>query len=51
MATPPGEVTALLARVNAADPEAMPRLVSLVYQELRRLAAHHMRGERLSHTL
>jgi RNA polymerase sigma factor (TIGR02999 family) len=33
------------------DPTARDRLVPIVYEELRRLAHHHMRGEREGHTL
>ena len=33
------------------DPTARERLVPLVYEELRRLAHHYMRGEREGHTL
>ena len=33
------------------DPAARDRLVPIVYEELRRLAHHHMRGEREGHTL
>ena len=46
-----GEVTALLARVKRGDQDAMSKLMPLVYRELRRLAGHYMRGERLGHTL
>jgi RNA polymerase sigma-70 factor, ECF subfamily len=40
----------LVAWVNG-DAAARDRLVPLVYQELRRLAHHYMRGERQGHTL
>ena len=33
------------------DPDARDRLMPIVYEELRRLAAHYMRGERPDHTL
>ena len=33
------------------DPAARERLVPIVYEELRRLAHHYMRGERAGHTL
>ena len=33
------------------DPAARDQLVPIVYEELRRLAHHHMRGEREGHTL
>jgi RNA polymerase sigma factor (TIGR02999 family) len=41
----------LLADWAAQDPRALDRLVPLVYDELRRLAHYHMRGERATHTL
>ena len=41
----------LLADWAAQDPKALDRLVPLVYDELRRLANYHMRGERAAHTL
>jgi RNA polymerase sigma factor (TIGR02999 family) len=46
-----GDVTTLLARVNAGDEEARAELVVLVYRELRRLAGHFLRSERPAHTL
>jgi RNA polymerase sigma factor (TIGR02999 family) len=51
MANDPGEVTALLAEVKLGNKDAMDRLMPLVYRELRRLAGHYMRNERISHTL
>lgn len=33
------------------DPVALDRLIPLVYDELRRLAAYHLRGEEAGHTL
>jgi RNA polymerase sigma factor (TIGR02999 family) len=47
----PGEVTALLARLREGDADALSRLIPIVYAELRRLAMHYMRGERIEHTL
>ena len=44
-------VSQLLADWAAQDPGALDRLVPLVYDELRRLAHYHMRGERPAHTL
>ncbi|MEX2526695.1 MAG: ECF-type sigma factor [Gemmatimonadota bacterium] len=48
----PSDVTTLLRdwRENQ-DPEALNRLFPLVYDELRRLAAQHLRGEAAGHTL
>ena len=45
------EVTQLLIAWSEGDSEALDRLIPLVYQELRQLARHHMRKERVEHTL
>ena len=45
------EVTALLRAWSDGDLGARDRLVPLVYQELRRRAANHLRRERREHTL
>jgi RNA polymerase sigma factor (TIGR02999 family) len=50
-ATEPESVTQLLAAHNAGDPQALEKLLPLVYQELKRLAESHMRRERHEHTL
>jgi RNA polymerase sigma factor (TIGR02999 family) len=47
----PGEVTQLLVQLRAGDRDAESKLIQLVYSELRRLAAHYLRGERADHTL
>lgn len=47
----PGEVTLLLAQLRAGQREAEEKLIPLVYDELRRLASHYLRGERPDHTL
>jgi len=47
----PGEVTKLLLDLRAGDRAAEGKLIPLVYEELRRLAAHYLRGERSDHTL
>jgi RNA polymerase sigma factor (TIGR02999 family) len=47
----PGEVTALLAAWSAGDRGALERLVPLVYDELRRIAARALRREAAGHTL
>jgi RNA polymerase sigma factor (TIGR02999 family) len=44
-------VSQLLADWANRDPAARERLVPIVYEELRRLAHHYMRGERAGHTL
>jgi len=46
-----GEVTALLRRLKDGDEEVPEQLVPLVIDELRRLARHYMRNERIGHTL
>lgn len=45
------EVTQLLAAVRNGDQKAHDQLLPQVYDELRRLAASHMRKERANHTL
>ncbi|HTS67108.1 MAG TPA: sigma-70 family RNA polymerase sigma factor [Candidatus Acidoferrales bacterium] len=47
----PGDVTLLLAEMKRGNSEALPKLIPLVYQELKRLAAHFLREEREGHTL
>jgi RNA polymerase sigma factor (TIGR02999 family) len=47
----PGEVTRLLLAWSGGDDDALSRLLPLVYEELRRRAETHMRGERAPHTL
>jgi RNA polymerase sigma factor (TIGR02999 family) len=44
-------VSQLLADWANRNPAARERLVPIVYEELRRLAHHYMRGERAGHTL
>ena len=44
-------VTELLTRWSQRDDAALAELTPLVYEELRRLAHHHMGGERPDHTL
>jgi RNA polymerase sigma factor (TIGR02999 family) len=51
MPQPNGDVSELLARMKGGDQAAMPQLISLIYQDLRRLAAHCLRDERAGHTL
>ena len=45
------EVTQLLKAWTAGDEQALEKLTSLVYQQLRRVARHYMAGERSGHTL
>lgn len=46
-----GDVTAILEAVNAGQPGAHDRLIRAIYDELHRMAAGRMRGEREDHTL
>jgi RNA polymerase sigma factor (TIGR02999 family) len=45
------DLTGLLRRAGAGDEEAKDRLVSEIYEELRRIAGGLMRSERRGHTL
>jgi RNA polymerase sigma factor (TIGR02999 family) len=46
-----GEVTALLAQLGSRGPAAIDQLMSILYDELRRIASRQLRGERPDHTL
>ena len=45
------DVTQLLRRWREGDPEAIDRVLPVVYEELRGLAGARLRGERVGHTL
>ena len=45
------DITQLLVQWASGDKQALDELTPLVYKELRRLAASHLRRERTSHTL
>lgn len=47
----PQPVSALLIRWRSGDQAALQALIPLVYQELRRIAQHHLQLERPDHTL
>jgi RNA polymerase sigma factor (TIGR02999 family) len=47
----PKSVTLLLAQRNAGNDEALHAALPQVYDQLRRLARHYLRGERPEHTL
>src|SRR5258705_8654242 len=47
----PQEVTNLLTRWSHGDDAVLAELTPLVYDELRRIAHHHMSGQRSDHTL
>lgn len=50
-AAPDPSVTTWLHRLRDGDPDALGRLLPLVYDELRVLAKAQLRGERATHTL
>ena len=45
------DVTRLLEEVSRGDPEAMAALMPLLYEELHKIARHHLGRERGDHTL
>jgi RNA polymerase sigma-70 factor, ECF subfamily len=45
------DITLLLSDLSRGDPQAASKLIPVVYEELRRLAASYMRRERPNHTL
>jgi len=51
MMADPGTITQLLVASSEGDGAAFDRLMPIVYDELKRLARGHMRGERTGHTL
>lgn len=51
MNNPTGDVTTLLQKIRHGDRAAAEKLVPLVMGELRRLARHYLRSERIGHTL
>jgi RNA polymerase sigma factor (TIGR02999 family) len=51
MLSKPSEITRLLRAWGRGDPAALDRLTPLVYEQLRRLAANHMRKEQAGHAL
>lgn len=48
---PSDDITRLLHEWSGGNADALPRLIELVYPELRRIAARHLRSERDGHTL
>ena len=48
---PAEDVTVLLDQMRSGRPDALQKLLPLVYAELRRLAGRYMRDERACHTL
>ena len=51
LSSAPGEVTNLLLELKRGNKEAEGRLIPLVYKELRRIAAIHLRREASDHSL
>jgi RNA polymerase sigma-70 factor (ECF subfamily) len=51
MASGSADVTALLTQLSKGDQSVVPKLMPVVYDELRRLAAGYLRQERPDHTL
>ncbi len=52
MVQPPTyQVTQLLKQWSGGDNDALEQLTPLVYEELRRLASHHLYGERAGHVM
>jgi len=47
----PGDITQMLAAYSDGERDALDRLLPLVYDELRRLAANYLDRERADHTL
>jgi RNA polymerase sigma-70 factor (ECF subfamily) len=47
----PGELTVLLAELGGGDRSVLDRVLPIAYEELRRLAHHHLVRERTGHTL
>jgi RNA polymerase sigma-70 factor, ECF subfamily len=48
---PDSEVTQLLNQWRQGDPQALPQLMPLIYNELRRIARRHWSGQQPGHTL
>src|SRR4051812_14654701 len=51
MSSGPSEITRLLRAWGRGDHAALDRLTPLVYEQLRNLAANHMRKEQVGHAL
>jgi RNA polymerase sigma factor (TIGR02999 family) len=49
--SPDPHVTELLRRWRRGSREALDELIPVVYSELKRLARHHLKGERPGHSL
>jgi RNA polymerase sigma factor (TIGR02999 family) len=49
--TAPNEITQQLLAWSKGDEAALDKLIPAVYQELRRMADHYLRGERAGHSL
>ncbi|MBE2186180.1 MAG: sigma-70 family RNA polymerase sigma factor [Rhodothermales bacterium] len=51
MSSPAADVTTLLGAARAGDDDALRRLVTVLYDDLHRVAGSLLRGERADHTL
>ena len=51
MVTPMSEVTRILSEIEQSDPHAAEQLLPLVYDELRKIAAHKLAQEKPGQTL
>jgi RNA polymerase sigma factor (TIGR02999 family) len=51
MTSSQGEITEWLKAWSGGRDDALPKVIGLIYRELRRLAARHLRRERPGHTL
>ena len=49
--SPPNDITVWLGRMTDGDPDALDRVVRLLYDELRGMARHQLQNERSNHTL
>jgi RNA polymerase sigma factor (TIGR02999 family) len=47
----PDDITRMLAECDGGERDALDRLLPILYGELRRIAARHLRGERDGHSL
>lgn len=47
----PAEITMLLQALSEGDPQNVERLMNVIYDDLKRLAANQLRSERANHTL
>jgi RNA polymerase sigma-70 factor, ECF subfamily len=51
MSDSPADLTTLLQAISEGDPQNVDRLMNVIYDDLKRLAANQLRSERSNHTL